>query len=62
MEEKRIAPNVVYCDKCGMGNPAGNKFCYDCGGSLHSLACSFCSQNNPHYAKFCGSCGRKLKR
>jgi hypothetical protein len=61
MEEKNVAPSIVYCNKCGMGNPSANKFCYSCGNSLLSIACSFCSQSNPHYAKFCGSCGRKLK-
>jgi predicted amidophosphoribosyltransferase len=61
MEEKNVAPSIVYCNKCGMGNPSTNKFCYSCGNSLLSTACSFCSQTNPHYAKFCGSCGRRLK-
>ena len=60
MEEKRAVPNIVYCNKCGIGNPSTNKFCYDCGNSLLTTACSYCSQVNPHYAKFCGSCGRKL--
>jgi len=60
MKDARVAPTIVYCGKCGMGNPAANRFCYDCGSSLFSIACPFCSQENPHYAKFCGSCGRKL--
>jgi len=60
MEDKRANPNVVYCSKCGMPNPALSKFCHGCGGSLFSIACSSCSQINPHYASFCGSCGRKL--
>ncbi len=61
MEEKHAALNIVYCTKCGMGNPTANKFCFGCGNSLLSMTCSYCSQVNPHYAKFCGSCGRKLK-
>jgi len=61
MQETRVAPTTVYCGKCGMGNPASNRFCYGCGGSLFSTSCSFCSHVNPHFAKFCGSCGRKLE-
>jgi predicted amidophosphoribosyltransferase len=61
MDEKNVAPNIVYCNRCGMGNPSINKFCYECGNSLLSATCSYCSQANPHYAKFCSSCGRKLK-
>ena len=60
MEEKNVAPNFVYCNRCGMGNPSVNRFCYGCGNSLLSATCSYCSQVNPHYAKFCGSCGHKL--
>ena len=52
MKEKNVAPSIVYCNKCGMGNPSTNKFCYGCGNSLLSAACAFCSQANPHYAKF----------
>ena len=61
MEEKSVISNMVFCNKCGMGNPNLNKFCYECGNSLLAATCSYCSQVNPHYAKFCGSCGRKLK-
>jgi protein phosphatase len=61
MDEKKVAPNTVYCNKCGLGNPNANKFCFDCGNSLLSSACSYCGQANPHFANFCGSCGHKLK-
>jgi ribosomal protein L40E len=54
-------PNVVFCSKCGFANPASNKFCFSCGGSLFTFTCSYCGVVNPHYAKFCGSCGRSLK-
>jgi len=60
MKQHPVNPDTVYCSKCGVNNPARNKFCYGCGGSLFSITCSFCSNVNPHFAKFCGACGRKL--
>ncbi|MGP8069206.1 MAG: double zinc ribbon domain-containing protein [Candidatus Bathyarchaeia archaeon] len=53
-------PDTVFCDKCGMGNPTTNKYCWGCGKSLSTSTCSYCSTVNPHYAEFCGACGREL--
>lgn len=47
------------CAKCGHGNPAGTKFCGECGTRLAS-GCSACGAENPPGNKFCGACGASL--
>jgi class 3 adenylate cyclase len=47
------------CAKCGHGNPAGTKFCGECGGRL-ATACVTCGAPNPPGNKFCGECGASL--
>jgi predicted amidophosphoribosyltransferase len=47
------------CAKCGSDNPAGKKFCGDCGEQLGN-ACSKCGAENPETKKFCGDCGAPL--
>jgi class 3 adenylate cyclase len=47
------------CAKCGSDNPAGKKFCCDCGEQLGN-ACSKCGAENPETKKFCGDCGASL--
>jgi class 3 adenylate cyclase/tetratricopeptide (TPR) repeat protein len=46
----------VICTSCGTENPAGTKFCKDCGTRL-GLACAACGIALLPGAKFCGECG-----
>ncbi|HST15245.1 MAG TPA: adenylate/guanylate cyclase domain-containing protein [Gaiellaceae bacterium] len=47
------------CDACGSENPAGKRFCGDCGAPLGS-ACPSCGAENPAGKRFCGDCGAPL--
>jgi class 3 adenylate cyclase len=47
------------CPACQHENPAGQKFCGDCGARLASL-CPSCNAPNPPGQKFCGECGSAL--
>ena len=47
------------CPRCQHDNPAGQKFCGECGSRL-ALACSGCGASNPPGQKFCGECGASL--
>jgi hypothetical protein len=47
------------CSKCGSDNPAGKKFCGDCGAPLGN-ACPKCGAENLETKKFCGDCGAPL--
>jgi len=47
------------CRKCQCENPAGLKFCGECGAKLE-LVCPSCSAPNPSHFKFCGECGHSL--
>ena len=47
------------CAKCGHGNPAGTKFCGECGTRL-VVACAACGSENQPGNKFCGACGAQL--
>ena len=57
--KRRLASPAVTCSKCQFENPAGNKFCGNCGQSL-SVVCSNCGSENAPDQKFCGQCGRPL--
>src|SRR5215469_16278202 len=50
---------MMRCSKCGSDNPAGKRFCGDCGAPLDSR-CPNCSSENPPGKKFCGECGSPL--
>jgi class 3 adenylate cyclase/tetratricopeptide (TPR) repeat protein len=47
------------CPRCQHDNPAGVKFCGECGARLASV-CACCSAANPPGNKFCGECGASL--
>jgi class 3 adenylate cyclase/tetratricopeptide (TPR) repeat protein len=51
---------VTVCANCGTENPAGKKFCGDCGSAL-AVACSSCGSSNPPANRFCGDCGAALE-
>src|SRR6266849_1936231 len=50
----------MHCPSCGYENPAGLKFCNDCGTPLN-LRCGSCGFENAPQAKFCGECGTALR-
>jgi membrane protease subunit (stomatin/prohibitin family) len=54
------APGVV-CASCQAANPAGAKFCMNCGqGMAPAVAhCTECGTELPAGAKFCGNCGTR---
>jgi class 3 adenylate cyclase len=47
------------CPTCGAENPAGHKFCGQCGNPL-ALVCSACGSANAPEQRFCGECGSPL--
>jgi class 3 adenylate cyclase len=47
------------CRKCQFENPAGSKFCNECGNKLE-ISCSQCSHVNPAGSRFCNECGHNL--
>jgi class 3 adenylate cyclase len=47
------------CSNCKTENPAGKKFCGDCGAALANL-CPKCGADNPADKCFCGECGTAL--
>lgn len=55
------AVGAVVCGKCGTANPAGSKFCNNCGSPLNAATkCANCGFENAAGAKFCNNCGNKL--
>src|SRR5689334_6448811 len=49
------------CPRCSADNPAGMKFCGQCGATLGVL-CLSCGSSNPPEHRFCGQCGTPLNR
>ena len=47
------------CSECQASNPAGNRFCGDCGAALSS-PCPACGTSCPADKRFCGECGTAL--
>jgi class 3 adenylate cyclase/tetratricopeptide (TPR) repeat protein len=47
------------CSRCAHDNPAGTKFCGECGARLEAV-CPSCQATNPPGNKFCGECGAAL--
>lgn len=48
------------CPTCGAANPAGARFCNNCGARLPE-GCPDCGHVNPADARFCNNCGRRLQ-
>ncbi len=49
------------CLRCQSENPAGQKFCGQCGARL-AILCPSCNTPNSPDQKFCGECGTKLSQ
>ncbi len=50
----------MVCSNCGTENPAGRKFCGECGTALARI-CANCGAANEPQFKFCGECGIALE-
>ncbi|MFL5840213.1 MAG: adenylate/guanylate cyclase domain-containing protein, partial [Thermoleophilaceae bacterium] len=50
---------MTVCSECGAQNPAGAKFCMECGTKL-DRTCPSCGAPAPDNAKFCMDCGAPL--
>jgi len=50
----------VLCRSCQFENPAGMRFCGQCGAPL-ALACPGCGAESPPGFRFCGQCGAALR-
>ena len=48
------------CSKCGSENPAGKKFCEDCGAPIAN-PCPKCGAETTAGKRFCGECGAPLE-
>lgn len=60
-QQASAAGGAVVCGKCGTTNPAGAKFCNNCGAQLGgSVKCPNCGHENAVGVKFCNNCGTKL--
>jgi hypothetical protein len=52
--------SVTQCRFCDHVNPAGSKFCSECGGALHLLPCPRCGAVSEVTASHCYQCQAKL--
>lgn len=50
---------AMTCPGCAQSNPAGNRFCGDCGAPL-PLPCPSCGSAVPANKRYCGDCGSPL--
>ncbi len=62
--EKAASGENLTCPQCEAENPAGNKFCRECGARLlpedATITCPSCQADNPSTNKFCRECGAML--
>ncbi len=55
------AAGGTVCGACGHSNPAGARFCLECGGKLNQGSkCPNCGAYLPQGAKFCLECGTRI--
>src|SRR4051794_649638 len=54
-----MVDGALLCPECNQSNPAGKRFCGDCGAPLPVL-CPACGVSNPPGKRFCGDCGALL--
>jgi len=52
-----VPGNQINCLGCNSGNPAGARFCQQCGNPLQPKNCSACGAAKLAGAKFCANCG-----
>ncbi|WP_088159644.1 zinc-ribbon domain-containing protein [Achromobacter xylosoxidans] len=52
----------VACNNCGAAQPAGSRYCSQCGTSLAAAACPQCRTALAPGASFCGQCGTAVAR
>ena len=51
----------TYCRFCRKGNPAGSKFCNECGSQLSLAPCTSCEAINDANATACHQCGAAMR-
>lgn len=51
-------PPGLACPQCGTVNPAGSRFCGQCGSSFAPAKCAACGTELAAGAKFCPGCGK----
>ncbi|MET0731998.1 MAG: zinc ribbon domain-containing protein, partial [Casimicrobiaceae bacterium] len=49
------------CPFCTHSNPAGARFCNECGSPLHLLPCEHCEAVNDALSRDCYRCGAPLR-
>lgn len=52
----QTSEHAARCPRCGVGQPAGKRFCADCGSPL-GAACPTCAAPVEAGKRFCGDCG-----
>jgi len=61
--QQQAHKEMVICRNCSTRNPAGNKFCSECGKELaapKTVTCNSCGAQVPVDNKFCGNCGARM--
>jgi len=61
---KAASANMARCSKCGKLQPAGTKFCPECGGQMVQPVADRCPKCGADVkgGKFCPECGSKIER
>jgi membrane protease subunit (stomatin/prohibitin family) len=61
-QQAAVAGAVILCPKCGSQNPAGVKFCGECGAKMvvSTVPCPQCGEKVAEGAKFCPNCGTAM--
>ena len=52
---------LTRCPFCTHSNPAGARFCNECGSPLHLLPCEHCGAVNDVLSRDCYRCGAPLR-
>src|SRR6516164_9606478 len=58
-DRRDLVVSAMRCSNCGGENPAGKKFCEDCGAPLANR-CPKCGAETTAGKRFCGECGAPL--
>jgi Double zinc ribbon len=58
--DRSSGPGTVPCGRCDAFNPAGSKFCNQCGAALENPTCPGCGASLTPTARFCNYCGKPV--
>jgi len=59
VSDRNTSASTTRCPSCSQANPAGTKFCPECG-APQGLSCGQCQTELPGGAKFCPECGEAV--